>query len=64
MNKTVSNAEEAIKDIQDNMTLMLGALVYVEFQKIVLLHWCKKELKALPVFQITQVLMNLVWAYC
>ena len=39
INKVVANAKEATKDIKDNMTLMLGGLVYVEYLKTVLVNW-------------------------
>jgi len=39
INKEVSNADEAIHDIADNATLMLGGLVFAVFLKTVLRHW-------------------------
>jgi acyl CoA:acetate/3-ketoacid CoA transferase alpha subunit len=34
INKKVETVQEALQGIEDGMTIMLGGLVYVEFQKM------------------------------
>ena len=38
IDKKVLNAEEAVKDISDGSTIMLGGLGYVEYPKIALMR--------------------------
>lgn len=59
MNKVVKNAEEAIHDIPDGATIMLGGFGLCGIPENCINALVKKELKILPVFPIMQVLMIL-----
>jgi acyl CoA:acetate/3-ketoacid CoA transferase alpha subunit len=39
INKKVNTVQEALEGIENGMTLMLGGLAFVEFQKIAWLNW-------------------------